>query len=239
MSLQEIADERGMKIVQTHLFNKQGQPRDITPNSELPPIDDIISKSFTETLEQSPELLGSEAGSYYLVSVNEVVPSKIPEFEAVRPQVIEALTAQNAQETSRKNALEVAELLIKKAKPLPANVRKRLESGVKHPSHEQQDVSLGDATRFPPMLIEASFKLKQQGDVSQPMKLADGNYAIVQLVKRHAAKMGDDANTLQAKASLRDELNESYTEELLDGYLGYLAKQYPIEVNQPMIDSLL
>lgn len=237
-SLDNIAQEHGLDLVSTQPVDQLGNYQDVVSKSDLPSVDNLFSLLFSDTLQDEPQLVKGSDGSYYLLSLGEVVEPTIPEFEVIHADILSAYKEEQATKQTKLNAESLAESM--KSGNSSHNVSYKTEtfSTLAHPDTLTGPESK-EAQRIDSTLRDAAFSLNK-GDTSNAYPQRDGSYAIVKVTATNNTVGSKDTPAYKSSlATIRNELENTYTEELSNAYLQHLQKKYPLQVNGKLLESLL
>lgn len=224
-TLAEAATELGLPLRTIPVMDAQG--RDATGR----PIDGLPSR-LAETAFDTPSgtdsnLIEAEQGISFILHVDQVTPSAIRPFEAVRGQVADAWRNHQRSELARKRADELAEQA-RDAGALPAPAAaKGLKAQTMPPFTRTGE---GSSEALPPAIIESVFAGKP-GEV-QVVPLDDG-VAVVRI----DAILPPAAGTT-ADSAVRTELTEALSGDLLAQYAAGLRQRYGVEINPRALEQL-
>lgn len=229
-TLTDIAKELKLDVTETVYFNAQGIAADNT-NAALPAVKEVLKRAFSEEIQNTPEFQLGADGNYYFLTLKDTQASAIPPLKEIRESVM-AQWQEDA--TARKLSEKVAQIadMLKDGKydVLKGLVYETAKTGKFSRGGESDDANLT------PKLREELFTLKV-GETSKAMPTDNGEWVIAKLEKITSAaeKEISDADL----EGLRNEMSEQYSEELMQQYLGYLRRKFPIEVNQAALNSVL
>ncbi len=233
--LEDVAKEMKLDFSLSPFFNQSGKSTD-AKEVALPPVKNLMTQTFNGDLESTSEFQLGTDGQYYFVSLANIQPAKLPKLETVRDEVLahwkkETLSSKLAQKVQkiatslRKGDIKPLEGVAYRTKPTGKLLR-----------DTTPEVGGAPAPSLPLPLRHEIFVLAKN-KFSQAYLLDNGEWAIAKLDTVHPMEKAKvtDADL----AALKNELSEQYSEELVQYYLAYLSKKYPVDVNEAALNSLL
>ncbi|MEO0883684.1 MAG: SurA N-terminal domain-containing protein [Pseudomonadota bacterium] len=224
LSIDEIGSDLGVAVDLLPPVDRRGFDADGTPVTALFEARDGIAAAF-----ELPENIVSDrldgADNIYVVSVKSIAPSRVPEFEEVREDVLERLMA-----TREADALQT----------VADAVRSTLESGVS--TLEEQAELYGSAvvrpeiglrrTAFdqtlPRTVLQTAFSLDEVGEVAIAEGTLPGEKFVVQLDALNRPTP-EDLDTLSIISGAQ--LTQSLEQDLLQAFQGELQNTLDVETN--------
>ena len=183
--------------------------------------------------EISPISLSADS-RYFIVETLEVIPSELPELDAVKSKLVSEWKEEQTREALLEKSVELEQALREAESPLAAvkerglslhatGKLKRHHDTVSNQSQIKDKILTSD-------FVQALFTLKPN-EISMPYPLPSGEYAIGILDAIHAAEPPTDV----ALANLSAQLDMQLTQQVLSAYLSALREKYSVEI---MLDKL-
>jgi peptidyl-prolyl cis-trans isomerase D len=227
-ALEEVAESHSLEVVTTPLFDRfEGAP--VTLGA------DFDSRVFTASVG---DILGPfpSAGRHFLARVDEIVPSRIPDFEEVRDEVAERFRRERGETLAMERADEFfAEAL---SEGEFEAVAQRHGLPIVETDWFRKGTTIDeDGLRFSPEVHDQAFSL-DVGDISTPIPVA-GRYFVFQVVEKSSV---DESRFEREKPSLRERLTEQKRNEFFNAYVqnivSSLRRDDKIAINQRLVDDL-
>lgn len=236
-ALADAAKELQLPLEETELFTREGLNLKGKPET-LPPVKNLLTLAFSGDLESTPEFQTGSDGAYYFATVAAVKESAQPKLKEILSQVVHAWQSDTAAQELEKRVTSLAQKLRKGNKEALLELPyKEMQSGkVSRADAREVDPESNEKTTLPAMLREEMFTLSK-GGYTQAYQLPDGAWLIGKLTEIHP--LSQQEMTDEDLESLRNELTEQYSNELTEYYLQALRQKYPVEVNEPLLQTLL
>ena len=240
ISLADAAKEFGIQTQQTDWLNLKGMDEKGEPVS-LPNLSEsAINAAFklTDTTESS--LVEGEEGHYFLIALDDVKESYIPELDSIRSQVQTAWLQSEQRNRRYEAALEMAKDWQSEPGKISAD-RKIIVKGIKR-SGELPSVVTSQMAELPPGLREELFRL-QNGEISTAYNYNSkaGQFVVAKLNHVYKVQTEDASESERYDVDIekiQTELKRNYANELTAYYLASLERKYPIEVNHIAIEQI-
>lgn len=227
----EAAAALGLEA-KTVTVDRQGQNESGERPDALPSWPKLLETAFATPADQSSLLEETDAGDYFVVSVDEVTPPRLKPVDEVRDALIAAWTAEQrrtlAQDKAQKllaQSGEVASLeqLAGQAgsKVVTITPVKRNDRGT------QQGIN--------PAVVQALFATGA-GEIADQVVSTGTGFALVATDRVIEADPGSDAEAL---AQLRSELENETRSDLLSQFEGALRRDYPVEIDGAALNRLI
>jgi peptidyl-prolyl cis-trans isomerase D len=179
MSLKEIAQEMGLEIQDTPLFDRSEKSLEITRYPE------VIAAAFSESVLKgfNSPVLHLNSDRCMVLRLKEHQPLHLPSFEVVKQTIQEKLAIERAKTFAK----ETGEKIIEEIKQSPAVAIALPDSmtwrKVMNVSRHERNVS--------PEILNAAFKINQHSSTRPVMgfELSNGNYVVVRLKQVRYGKM--------------------------------------------------
>jgi peptidyl-prolyl cis-trans isomerase D len=199
---------------------------------DLPPYDNFLNVAFATAEKDHSQGVQAKDGSYFIVRVDSVVPEHVRPLAEVKQEVNAAALKEKANMKLEKTAGDISEQLRAGKKPaavlaasgiseqpVPSGNLLRTDQGV-------SDGLLKDKI-LPPALLSELFHIKP-GQSTHAYPLPGEGYIIATLNTVVPAPEKPDPTVV---SKIRADLLETYQDDILHQYLGYLRTKYPISVN--------
>lgn len=232
-TLAEAAKDLDLKVEESAFFDNMGKTDD-NKSADLPPVKNIVARAFTGNLETTPEFQMGSDGNYYFITLKETKPSQLPKLDAIREQVVALWKTETTAKKLANKVHKIGESLQKGTVDTLGNVAFRTEKTGKLTRDSEREEKANGAPL--PSALRHEIFILPKGKFSRPHQLANGNWVIAKLDQTHP--LAQETVTDADLASLKNELSEQYSEELLQYFLAYLAKKYPIDVNQAALNQI-
>ena len=224
-TLSEAAGELGLPLRTISMIDAQGRDSAGAPIDGLPAR--LVETAFDTPSGTDSALVEADQGTSFILHVDQVTPSAIRPFEAVRGQVAEAWRRHRRGELARPRAAELAER-VRGGGALPALATAQgLKAQTTQPFTRTGE---GSGEDLPPAVVEAVFAGKP-GEV-QVVPLDDG----VAVVRIEAVLPATPDAT--ADSAVRTELGEALGGDLLAQYAAGLRQRFGVEINPRALEQL-
>lgn len=202
---------------------------------QLPLLDHFLDTAFALDDQTESSMHYSQDGTYFIIRVDKITPTRIKPLDEVKDQVLEAWkNDQRAQKLSL-----IADDMAKKL----ANQRTRRNianqnniemvgaSGVKRDNAKVADYEL------PPQMMADIF-VRNTGHITAPYLVGNDKRIIAEVSSIKQAALPDDEPKRKAMlTSITDELTAKSQKELVDQYVTYLKQKYPVSINESVFSA--
>ena len=222
-------DTMGEAVAAAGLSAQSRVLRDVTKDELAAKNDALIAsvaeKGFGLLEGETSEISTTADGAYFMVSVPSITAAQAKPYDEVKADVAKRANARALNKALRAQAEKFAAAL-KDTKDWQAVAR---EFGAT--ARPASNLKPGTETPAPAALNEAIFQ-REVGEVAGPLVQDSGaQLALVTAARFASAPAGDDAK-------LRATLGERLQKELLGSYYGTLVRQYPVRVNEAMMQQI-
>jgi len=230
--LEEVASNNDLEITETDLFDFDSGIPGLPRSPQL--LDGVFAAELGEVVE--PVEMG---GRTIVASVNEIVPSRIPEFGTISDQVREDYTANEARQMAETQAREFAERFAGSAPDAEAFVEASEDSGLEVTTTElfKKGVNIDDVLRFSEDVHAEAFGL-DVGEISSVITVAD-RFVVFQVAEKTEI---DEARFQAEKSSLVEQMTAEKKMGFFNSYVENLIEQMrrddQIRINQELIDQI-
>ncbi|MDA0781467.1 MAG: SurA N-terminal domain-containing protein [Rickettsiales bacterium] len=232
--LEDIAKKFDLVIHSIPSINSNAQGSSGKPLTDIPDPQTLADVAFSvESGEVSSMTLLSDNSTYVLVRVDNVVPQRVKALDEVKGTV----TALWKESQKRKKLMAIAEQVAieikggKAPKELASSMglKFKMSDEIKRPS---PDAFLDNEGGVPAQLSLELFGLKK-GESTSYYLSDKGEYVMGKL-----ADIKDSQVDKGKLANLEESLKRDFTDDILRQYNYFLRKQYPVEENENMLNSL-
>ncbi|MGF1456698.1 MAG: SurA N-terminal domain-containing protein [Alphaproteobacteria bacterium] len=222
-TLEEIGEALNIAVVSVEGVTQRGQTVDGEQPDGLPQDPAIVSIAYDSEIGLDNPFEPLADGGYFLLRLDDVTPSSVKPFEAVRDEV-ETLWR---QQRTRSLLTEEAQTLAERVRTgetfetVAADIDGRVVTPVEPIDRTTRDEVLSDS------LITDLFKAPEGGIVIGPAR--DGVSQVVAQVTEIVPAPEETADT--AIRTIRSRLDETMESDAVQVLVGALRKQYDVEVN--------
>lgn len=225
-TLQEAAKEAGLKVESFGPFDASGKTPD-GKNAKLPALDKLVETAFkTEEKTESSLVLGKNA--YYVLRVEEITPERLRPLDEVRASVTAAWQREDRSARLEAMAKRAAAALTDPGAAAKYHLKQVYSGAMKRNSDKLGGIAL------PPPLVEDVFT-QPKGGATAAYPLGSGAYAMASVGGRIAAPPMDATQADHIRRGLASDMSA----ELAPEYLAYLARKYPISINEELLQSVM
>ena len=230
----EIADVLSLNLKQIKNVNSEGITPDGTASNDLPLIVDFLSQSFQAQIGDEPELLEGIANKFYMLSVDNIVDSKLRDIADVREAVIanwtqgrrDALATELATTiTDQYSAEENADKLLADFQDIESN-----NLTVNTVTVDRENIENNVAAN-----IHASIYNQDLGSIEMIPAADNDGFVLVRVTERIFGGDQDEAKLAQTIQSI----NGAYQSDIMGAFTGYLYKSLPITIHNEVVNSTL
>ncbi len=230
--LAEAATAVGLEAKSLPPIDATGKDADGKRPDALPAGPEFLKVAFeTPTGEQSL-LEETEAGGYFVLKVDEIIPPRVKPVDEVRPQLVEAWQAEQRHELAKKRAEDLLKRLQDAATLDTVATADKLEVTPIKPV--KRDAS-GSEQGINQAVVRALFATAPGHVADHVVELADG-FAVVATDEVIAADPGADPDGVK---KLRTELESSLRNDLLAQFEAELRRDYRVEINGAAINRVI
>ena len=227
-SLEDAAAEGGAKVRKLEPIDPAAKLQGGTPVTGLPQDSRFIETAFTLEKGATSPLTETDGGGYFMVRVDEIVPSAERPLAQVREEVERAWKLEQLDAVAKRTAEEIRTAAAT-GTPL-ARIAEQRKLAVETGAPVSRFATQSD-TAIPRPLIPELFKAKK-GDVVMAQTV-DG-YAVARLTEIvEKAPPADDGDYQRLKESLA----AAVSADLFEQYTRSLRREYPVSINQAGLNA--
>jgi peptidyl-prolyl cis-trans isomerase D len=230
VSLDEAAAAVGLTAKKIAAVDSNGRDSSGATPADLPPWPEFLKTAF-ETPDGEVSLLEeTDAGSYFVVSVDSVTEPRVKPLEEVQDAVAAAWTAEQRRDLAKQRA----EALLARAGEVAALGQLADGAPVSQITSIKRD-DRGNTQGLTPGIVQALFAT-EPGNVADHVVPTSTGFALVETDEVIEADPSADPD---AVAKLRDELEAGTRDDLLNQFEAALRKDYPVEIDGAAINRLI
>ncbi len=231
--LNEIASVLSLNLIQIKNVNEEGLMPDGNASGDLPLIVDFLLKAFEQNIGDELELYEGISNKFYMLSVNNIVDSKLRELTDVREQVIadwtqgrrETLASELATRiTDEYSSEESTEKLLVDYQGMGADLV------VNRVTVDRENIENNVAAN-----IHASIFSQNIGGIEMIPAADNNGFVLVRVNQRMFGEVTDETELAQIK----DRINGSYQSDVMSAFTRYLYESLPITINQATVQATL
>ena len=230
-SITEAANRLNITIKQLAAVDATGRNADGNEIEGLPNIRNFVPAIFTAQVGDEPVMREDDSGSYFVISVSEVIPPVVRPFEKIRVKVRAGWEKNARNDAAKKTADEIGEKVrlggdiggFAGANGVSFKVSEPL---TRHRLGADYDVSAE--------LLASLFTLLP-GEVTVAALPARDGYAVAKLKE---IKVADPALSGDLRTALDRSIQQSVLGDIIATYRSALAQEYGVEINQGAIDAM-
>jgi peptidyl-prolyl cis-trans isomerase D len=198
----------------------------------LPAAPEFLKIAFETPAGEQSLLEETEAGSYFVLKVDEVIPPRVKPVDEVRPQLVEAWQAEQRHELAQKRAEDLLKRLQDAATLETVASADKLEVTPIKPVKRDAP---GSGQGINQAAVRALFATAPGQVADHVVELPDG-FAVVATDKVIAADPAADPDGLK---QLRSELERGLRNDLLAQFEAELRRDYRVEINGAAINRVI
>ncbi len=227
-SLSEAAKEMGLKVSSVGPVTAEGKAQDGTMVKNIPDLDKFLETAFKTEEKTESSLIRSRNGVSYLVHVDQVMPERRRTLDEVRGLVTNAWQKATREKHLSEQAAEVGKKLADTSARAATIAEYHLSTA--YAGALKRNVAKAGSLTLPPLLVADIFS-HAPGESTNAYPLASGDYAVAVVGEKVPAPRADKKDLDAIRTALKREVQQ----EILEQYLAYLAKKYPISVNEKLL----
>ena len=229
-SLEEAAKKLDLKVVKITAVNGKGLAPEGKPVAGLPQGPKFLSTAFSTEPGRDSDLREDDQGGFFLLHVNNVVPSQLRPLADVRDKVLAGWQA----DARRKAAAKAAQAMVEKAQTGADLAALAKESGTSVSTTAAfTRTGQGAGPGLPPELVASLFAAKIGDVVSSPSPQGA-------VVAKLASVLPADAKADTAGVhQLEDQLRGTLGADLLNAFTEALRERYGVEIDERVVSSLV
>ena len=233
-SLADVAKEYNLPLEKSPAFYADGTT--VEKGATLPPIPLLASRTYKLAAGDNSGLIDAKEKGYYVFTVAEINPAKLPSIDEVKEPLSKAYQA-----GEREKKLLVEGKALAKALSSGGALQPFLQKGLKiRPNLTlgyNQDTLPGTPPVPLPEPLRGNLFSLAPGQAGEAFTLAPGMVAVPKMIKG-IAQPQDEKTRPAGIAALKSELQQQYDQDMLQGYLTYLQQKYPVTVNNQLLETL-
>jgi peptidyl-prolyl cis-trans isomerase D len=227
-TLEQAAQATGLDIVDTPPVARDGSVPEGATLPEFPAQDQVLETAFATPAGEASTLQETQAGDFFIVRVDGVVPPELRPFEQVRDRVAEAWRADRRDRIAAERAAQAIERM--GLGGAPAEVAEALDGTLGETPPVTRDAGGGEV---PAGVVSALFALDRGGvDVVD----AEGAHIAVRLAEIRAAEPAAGGEEAQA---LADQLVQGIGRDMLDQFARALRARQGVTIDQGALDRYI
>ena len=228
--LEEAAKKLDLKVVKIAAVDGKGLSPEGKPVAELPQGPKFLSTAFSTEPGRDSDFREDDQGGFFLLHVDNVVPSQLRPLADVRDKVLAGWQA----DARRKAAAKAAQAMVEKAASGADLAALAKESGASVTTTAPfTRTGQGAGPALPPELVASLFAAKI-GDVMSSPSPQGAVVAKLRSVTPADAK-ADAAGVHQLENQLRGTIDA----DLLNAFTEALRERYGVEINERVVSSLV
>ena len=231
-TLTEAAAALGIDVQTIGPIDRRGLDAEGKASETLPAIPEFLEEAFKAGADLESNLLESVGNVFYVLRVDDVIPSQLKALDVVRDDAIAAWRQQWREEQAKAIAEDVSariaagETIYAVADSIGVLVE---QTG----TFTRDGGDLGAA--FPPALIDAIFAL-DAGQATDAVGNGAGGYAVAVVGEVLPWAPSPDGDT---EDELRAQLDQTVRDDIAVAYDGALRRKYGVSINQSLVDTLV
>ncbi|MEM6901236.1 MAG: SurA N-terminal domain-containing protein [Pseudomonadota bacterium] len=224
LTIGEIGLDLGVPVLSMVAVDRQGFTSDGTPMPLLQQLREGLNQAFELPVDLVSDRIDGD-DSIYVVSVDRIVPSRVPEFDEVRDQALSRLIASREADAldtianAVKSTLESGVSTLEEQAELYSSAVVRPETGLRRTAFDQT---------LPRPVLQTAFSLDEVGDVEIAPGLLPGEVFLVQLEELNRPQP-EELDTLAIVSGVQ--LTQSLTQDLQQAFQVELRNSLEIESN--------
>ena len=226
-SLEEVAQQTGLKLQKLEPFNVGALKRDGNPIS-IEPVAAVVSAVFTTDAGEVGEVVETQTGGFFVVRVDSITPPQIEPFERVRDRVTLAWLDHERLRLATERASELAD----RVRGGGNLAELAAEYGATFETTQPFDRT-GLGSTIPGPLIGPIFEAAV-GDVVQAQ--VQNGVGVARLVEIRGIDAGVDEFVLD---ELREQLAEGINRDIAQQLTAALRDRYSIDIDRDTIEESL
>ncbi len=231
-TLAETAEQIGVEARVVTKFDNRGRDANNKPVAGMLADPGFLPTVFETSVGAEPFLVDLEAGGFFMVQVDEVIPDALKPLDEVRDAVIAAWTGEELKKAAEVKAAELVEA-VKGGTQL--TVLASNHSGkLKKVSNVHRDGRGRDSSLSLP-LVSKIFGLAEGGVATAPVPAGDAQVIAVLT----AVNVPDTGAAKQAYEAIGRELANGIQSDILEQYQAAMADRIGVEVNEARLGALM
>ncbi|HXQ64980.1 MAG TPA: peptidyl-prolyl cis-trans isomerase [Alphaproteobacteria bacterium] len=229
-SLEEAAKKLDLKVVKITAVDGKGLSPEGKPVAGLPQGPKFLATAFSTEPGRDSDLREDDQGGFFLLHVDNVVPSQLRPLADVRDKVLAGWQA----DARRKAAAKAAQAMVEKAQTGADLAALAKESGTSVSTTAAfTRTGQGASPALPPELVASLFAAKIGDVVSSPSPQGA-------VVAKLASVLPADAKADAAGVhQFEDQLRGTLDADLLNAFTDALRERYGVEIDERVVSSLV
>ncbi len=229
-SLEEAGKKLDLKVVKIAAVDGKGLSPEGKPVAGLPQGPKFLSTAFSTEPGRDSDLREDDQGGFFLLHVDNVVPSQLRPLADVRDKVLAGWQA----DARRKAAAKAAQAMVEKAESGADLAALAKESGASVTTTAPfTRTGQGASPALPPELVASLFVAKIGDVVSSP---SPQGAVVAKLASVVPADAKADAAGIH---QLEDQLHGTIDADLLNAFTEALRERYGVEIDERVVSSLV
>jgi len=236
-SLAEAAHDDNLKVISVGPVDRQGNTLEKTVAKDIPTLDKFLDVVFKTDEKSDSAMATSKGGIYYIVHVDKVIPERLRTLDEVKGSL--ATAWQNEERGKRLGDLakDIGAKFVHPSERAAVIAKYDLEpfktATVKRNARSADDVLL------PPKLLADAFSRKPQ-EGSNAYATPNGDYLLAVVNSVVPAPSPDkDPKMAAALSAITKGLETQGQNEILQQYVEFIAKKYPVSYNESALQAVL
>lgn len=232
-SLEEAAQRLNLPVSSVGPMDAKGLSPDGKP-ADLPPDEGFLDTLFSTDSGAESQLVETKDGDYYLLRVDETIPSGVRPFDQVRDEAARAWTAVQKAHAAENLAQAIAEKAAE-GEPLDRLAKENgLEVETSAPLARQAGTGGQDAANILQPLLDGLFALNVGERKAVTASLGTG-YVVATLKEIEPADPAADPGAVENE---RHDLAQSLAVDVMIAFQTALQKRFPVEVDLDTLKKL-
>ncbi|HSK39546.1 MAG TPA: peptidyl-prolyl cis-trans isomerase, partial [Arenibaculum sp.] len=224
----QAAQALGLTLVDIPAVDVGGNTPDAGAVESFPGLPAVLDRAFDLAAGEQSTLIETPEGGYFVVQVNDITPAALRPLDEVRDGVVAAWRAEQRAAAAAEQAEDLAEELRSGRDAAEVAAAAGAQAGRTGPLGREG----AERSPVPQILVEQLFEL-QPGEVASAA--AEGGQMIVRLAE---VQVPDPAAGEAQVASLRANVEQAITTDIMAQYAGALRQRYDVEVHGGVIDQM-
>jgi peptidyl-prolyl cis-trans isomerase D len=227
-TLDDVADSLKLRLIKIPAVDSSGMTPDGTQPADFPDKQVLLHDAFGQNSSDNSPIEDDKSGTYYVVRTDEVTPSAVKPFDAIRPTVVMAWKAHEQLEKAKTLSEKIAQEM-RAGKPVSSFAGME---GITVRSSEPLS-QIGDTDPLlPPAILSQAFKIKKGDAITAT---SDRNQIVARVAQIIDA---DPAAPDPRKNTLVGEVKRNSPNELLDEYVDHLNDVFTVKIDHALVDRL-
>jgi len=227
-TLEDIADSLKLRLVRFASLDGTGAGPDGKPVKDLPYAKTVVEQAYGLNAGEAGQVLDDGQGHYFVVRTDQIEPSHVMPFDAVKAKIIAAWTAEQQDVAAAAATEDMAQAMRAGENATHYASRPGVEIRLSKPLSQ-----LGDTDKeIPADAIKEVFKL-QKNDVITAQ--APGKHLVLKLVDIVPV---DAKKPEGSRTKVVDDLNSQLRLDILEQYENALRKVFLWHINMDVLNSL-